>query len=643
MAKLLYYYTEKIVSQWLVLGMDIFVSAVSFLLAVIFRFNFELKYLDPDLFKYHFLLVVFCRILFFITRKTYTGIVRHTSLEDAKAIFQAVAMSTLSLLLIPYLPLGGAGRYFTIPASILTIDFFIVLVGLIAIRILIKSLYEWLLKRFKSDRESIIYGAGNLGIITKNTLLRDRKKNTRILCFIDDNPQKIGKSIEGIKVLSREDAIQKYFRDTELREEPVEVIFAIQSIKPGKKSEIVDVFLEMGITIKNIPPVSQWINGQLTASQIRNVRIEDLLNRDPIKLNNRYVMESVSRKRILVTGAAGSIGSEIVRQVLNLGPEEIILVDQAESALYDIETELLRLSGATGKNILVHIEVKSVVNETQMRRIFSRYKPQIVFHAAAYKHVPMMEKDPLTALGTNLYGTKVVADLASEFQSEKVVFISTDKAVNPTNVMGATKRLAEMYVQSLNTHHKNNTRFIVTRFGNVLGSNGSVIPLFKKQIESGGPVTVTHPDIIRYFMTIPEACQLVLEAGAMGKGGEIYVFDMGEPVRIFDLAKRMIKLSGFEPFSQIPIKISGLRSGEKLYEELLGSGENTVPTYHPKILIARVRSENYEALNKTLEDFRQEIEHSTSTRAVSFLKKLIPDYISNNSIFESLDPGPGHQ
>lgn len=637
MPKLLHHYTNKIVSQWLVLAMDIAVSAGAFLLAVIFRFNFDLTYFAPPLFKYHVFVVVLVNINFFLIFQTYRGIVRHTSLEDTKAIFYAIFLSTAVLLILNYFPLGYYDQYFNIPVSILIINFFIALVGLITIRLLIKGLFEGLMTTFKVTHKSIIYGAGNLGIITKSTLLKDRKKNAVILCFIDDNPQKIGKSIEGIKVLSRHEALQKYFSGTEFSDEKIEVIFAIQAVSIPEKGKIVDEFLEYGITLKHIPPVHQWINGQLSTNQIQSIKIEDLLNREPIKLNNRLIKESIQGKRILVTGAAGSIGSEIVRQIVSFSPAEIMLVDHSESALYDIETELTRLSDQSQNHVEVNIEVKNVVNESQMRKIFRKFRPEIVFHAAAYKHVPMMEKDPLSALSVNVYGTKVVADLASAFNVEKFVFISTDKAVNPTNVMGATKRLAEMYVQSLNTHHKNNTRFVVTRFGNVLGSNGSVIPLFKKQIESGGPVTVTHRDIIRFFMTIPEACQLVLEAGIMGKGGEIYVFDMGEPVKIFDLAKRMIKLSGFEPFKQIDIQISGLRSGEKLYEELLGLDENTIPTYHPKILIAKVKSEDFEFLNSSLLSFKSIMEHQSNLQIVSFLKKYVPNYISNNSEYETLD------
>lgn len=418
----------------------------------------------------------------------------------------------------------------------------------------------------------------------------------------------------------------------------MELIFAIHTITTVQKNEISEEFMDLGISLRVVPPVEKWINGQLSSSQIADISIEDLLERAPIQINNDNVKDYLHGKRILVTGAAGSIGSEIVRRVLAFQPEKLILVDQAESPLYDLESELTRMHACPEDKECLAIAVESVTNQTQMQRLFARFKPHVVFHAAAYKHVPMMEDNPLKALEVNVLGTRVVADLAVMHKTERFVFISTDKAVNPTNVMGASKRLAEIYVQSLNTNPRIKTRFITTRFGNVLGSNGSVIPLFKKQIAEGGPVTVTHPEIYRYFMTIPEACQLVLEAGTMGKGGEILVFDMGVPVKILDLAHKMIRLSGKEPNKQIEIKFTGLRPGEKLFEELLSDGESTLPTHHPKIMVARMREVlPYEEVKYEMEAVSMALPTLKAEEAVQFLKRMIPEYISQNSKYEELD------
>lgn len=634
MIKFLYKYNDKFVSKWLVLAMDIFIVIVSFFISTAIRFNFDLTYLDPSLFKYHVLWVVLVRTATFLFFQTFKGIIRHTSIEDAKLIFKASFFSAIELLLFNFLPDAGLAHFIHVPYSILFIDFFVVLVGLVSSRFLIKTVFESLSDSFKSKRKVMIFGAGRLGLVAKNTLLGDKRNNFQVLCFIDDNEQKIGKSIEGTKVISKEDAKQ-ILQNTSKNE--VELIFAIQSISPIRKSDLVDEFLEFDINIKIIPPVKQWINGQLSLNQIQQVSIEDLLERPSIQINNRLVKTFIEGKRVMITGAAGSIGSEIVRQILVFEPSELLLIDQAESPLYDLETELSRVKSNLKFKTKVLIEIRNITNEIQMRKVFIDFRPQVVFHAAAYKHVPLMESNPFKALEVNTFGTKTLADLSSEFQVEKFVFISTDKAVNPTNVMGASKRLAEMYVHSLNKSHSNETRFIVTRFGNVLGSNGSVIPLFKKQIEKGGPVTVTHPDIIRYFMTIPEACQLVLVAGTMGKGGEIYVFDMGIPVRILDLAVKMIKLSGFEPYTQIPIEFSGLRSGEKLYEELLGNEETTMATHHPKIMVARVKAGDIEEIRTSLNGIKNQINHLEPVEIVKFIKRMVPDFISNNSPFEELD------
>lgn len=640
MIDLLRKYTQKFVSRWLILLMDVVVSGVTFVLATLIRFNFDLTYFDVNLFKYHFLVVIAVRTLFFYLTKTYHGIVRHTSMEDASLIFRAVFSSTIVLILISVMASGSWGQYFRIPLTIMVIDFFILLFAMLFIRLTIKAGYDYLLRNSGSDsKKVIIYGAGLLGMIAKNTLLRNKSKNIEVLCFIDDNPNMVGKTIEGIKVLSRKDAMLIYLSNEKKKKE-IDVIFAIGAINISNKNEIIDEFLELGVSMKSIPPAEQWINGELSVNQIQNIKIEDLLDREQIRLNNSLIQDHIFGKRIFITGAAGSIGSEIVRQLIPFHPKELILIDQAESGLYDLETELKRIHSSKINGTEINVEVCNVTDETLVNHLFQHYKPEIVFHAAAYKHVPMMEKNPYNAFKVNVRGTKIVADFSSKYKVEKFVLISTDKAVNPTNVMGATKRMAEIYVQSLNSNEKNDTRYIVTRFGNVLGSNGSVIPLFKKQIESGGPVTVTHPDIIRFFMTIPEACQLVLEAGAMGKGGEIFVFDMGKPVKIAHLAKKMILLSGYEPNVDIKIEYTGLREGEKLYEELLGNGEIELQTHHSKIKIAKLQIYDYERINRELEQICKNLIYKSNMDIVSFLKQEIPEFLSNNSIYELLDDNP---
>ena len=631
-------YTDKFASKWLIFLVDLITCSITFTLAIFVHFDFELTYVEPHFYKYHLLFVLVVHAFFFMVFKSYEGIIRHTSTEDATLLLKVVSLSSIFIFFLSNFGCYNNIIYLCIPPRITIISYFITLFALIFSRFLAKGLYDSFFRNIKSASPIIIYGTGNLGRITKNSLLNDKTKRYKILCFIDDNHQKINKTIEGIRVLSRKDAIEKYITNPTSKEENLEVVFAIQKISPLAKAKIAEDFLTKGIVLKSIPPFNKWIKGELTTKQIQSIEIDELLERDPITINNRFVERFIKDKKVLVTGAAGSIGSELVRQLLRFSPKKIILVDQAESPLYDLESEILRTSNSE-KNVLpdTRVEVYDVTNEGLMEALFDEERPQVIFHAAAYKHVPLMEKSPYQAVRVNVLGTKILADLATKYGAEKFVMISTDKAVNPTNVMGASKRLAEMYVQALDSHHENTTRFIITRFGNVLGSNGSVIPLFKKQIENGGPVTVTHKDIIRYFMTIPEACQLVLEAGTMGKGGEVYVFDMDKPIKIYDLAKKMIQLSGLELNKDIEIKITGLRPGEKLFEELLNSNENTQPTYHNKIMIAKVVSEDYDLLNIAITNLESVIITMDSNSIVSNLKKLIPEYISNNSVFENLD------
>ena len=626
-------YSNRFLSRWLVLAIDVIITIFSFLVATSLRLNFRYEELHLDVFVYHFVFLLTIRFITFLYFKTYSGIIRHTSIEDAVLILKTIFTGTLVAAIISL-----TIRYFLqvetliyVPISILVIDFFICLFLLVSLRFMVKKFYESFINEFKPAVGVLIYGAGYSGLLTKNVIQNDRGINYQILGFIDDNDAKVGKTIEGIRVFNLAEALDKFVNTYE----GLQVIMAIKNINIHSKRKISDIFLDRGVVVKTLPPVDKWVGGEFAINQIHNVKIEDLLGRDEIQMNNKMISEEMNSKSILVTGAAGSIGSEIVRQLIAYFPSKIILVDQSESGLFDLEYELV---GRIPSNTEIVVKVADVSDINRMSYIFRTHKPSIVFHAAAYKHVPLMEKNPYEAVKVNILGTRILADLSAENSVDKFVMVSTDKAVNPTNVMGATKRFAEMYTQSMNQLEGMNTKFIATRFGNVLGSNGSVIPLFKKQIERGGPVTVTHPDITRYFMTIPEACELVLEAATMGEGGEVFAFDMGESVKIINLAKKMITLSGMRLDRDIEIKFTGLRPGEKLYEELLSTDENTLPTHHPKILIAKVNVPSYSYMDIQM-NLMQEVldEGGNNNDLVSKIKEVIPEYKSNNSIFEKLD------
>jgi len=625
-------YSNRFLSRWLVLVFDSLIVLFSFSIATLLRMNFQLSEIDFSIFASQLIFVLGLRLLAFLYFQSYAGIIRHTSIEDAILILKAVFAGSFGAVIVSAVIRNTLGfeHVFNLSASILIIDFFICLFWMVILRFFVKSFYESFINQFKPTIGVLIYGAGYTGMLTKNVFQTDRSTNYKILGFIDDNESKIGKTIEGIKVYSLPEVLDKFVGSNE----GLEVIMAINNMSAKSKRKISDIFLDRGVVVKALPPVDKWVEGEFAMNQIHNVKIEDLLGREVIQMNNKRIGEEISGKVILVTGAAGSIGSEIVRQLIAYFPAKLVLVDQAESALYDLEYEL---AGKVPTNVQLIVNVADVSDTRRVSKIFNNHQPDIIFHAAAYKHVPLMENNPYEAIKTNVIGTRILAELASELGVEKFVMVSTDKAVNPTNVMGATKRLAEMYTQSMNQLEGVKTKFIATRFGNVLGSNGSVIPLFKKQIERGGPVTVTHPEITRYFMTIPEACELVLEAATMGQGGEVFVFDMGESVKIIDLAKKMITLSGLRVDKDIEIRYTGLRPGEKLYEELLNNDENTLPTHHPKILIAEVNTPSYAYMEVATNDLNQLLSAGDNNAIVSKIKEIIPEYKSNNSVFETLD------
>lgn len=622
---------EKNVPRWMIFLIDIGICVFALMLAYLIRFDFvgiSAYNLNQEWEQLKWTIPVYLLIRggTFYFLKTYQGIIRFTSTEDAKRIVIAVIIGSVLLgLLSPIRALYFDG-YYLMPRPVIIIEFFIALFLLIVSRFSVKLLYLERKKKGKERKNVLIYGAGELGLILKRTLERDPGVQYNIVAFVDEDGNKVGKRMEGTPVQS------SHQLESILRKETIDqVIIGVLKPKRENKQRIVDTCLEHGVATFSVPPIERWINGELSSNQIRPVKIEDLLGRKEIKLSKDKIAAELKGKIVLITGAAGSIGSEIVRQVIPFNPKKIILLDQAESPLYDLSNELKLIQ----QGVAIELVIGDVAHEQRMRNVFKAYQPQYVFHAAAYKHVPLMEENPSEAVNTNVGGSKILADLAHAFSIEKFVMISTDKAVNPTNVMGATKRVAEMYCQSLNRQSK--TKYITTRFGNVLGSNGSVIPLFRRQISNGGPVTVTHPEVTRFFMTIPEACQLVLEAGNMGEGGEIFVFDMGDSVRIMDLAEKMIRLSGLELNKDIEIKITGLRPGEKLYEELLNNEENTLPTHHNQILIGKVRPYDFEAIKQSISELIHLYASQDNRTMVQQLKQLVPEFISNNSQFSELD------
>lgn len=633
---MVYKYLHKKISQkyapkWLVLGCDLLIVAVTFFLAYLIRFNFKLEF-DIHLLLSQIPYVLVAALVSFLAVRSHKGVVRFTGFKDIiNIIIGSNILATLLIISTYFSRKYNYDESFDIPGSIIYIHLLLNVAAIVGFKLVIKSLYNTLTNDYVPTKNVLIFGAGNSGMITYDAISKDPNNSYRVIGFIDDNESKVGKKINLLPVYN----LKRITRDFISKNAVEEVIVSIQKIDSPRLLQITGHLFDLGLHVKIVPPVQTWIDGDLSIGQIKKVNIEDLLGRDPICITNPALIDEYENKVILITGAAGSIGSEISRKISLYKYKKLILLDNGESALYDLQQEF-RQRG------LENIEaiIADVRNRSRIDQIFNLYKPKIVFHAAAYKHVPLMENNPFEAVNVNVTGTKNVVDVAIKHSTDKFVLISTDKAVNPTNVMGATKRAAELYVTCLK--EKGHTKFITTRFGNVLGSNGSVIPLFKKQIAKGGPLTVTHKDITRYFMTIPEACQLVLEAAAMGNGGEIFVFDMGEPVKIFNLATNMIVLSGLKYPDDIDIKITGLRPGEKIYEELLADGENTTKTYHEKIMIAKSRPIDNINVEKQIDKLTNFNSVTQPLEIVAVIKQLIPEYKSNNSTYEVLDHKQEH-
>lgn len=608
------------VPRWMLFLHDTSAVFLTFLFAYLLRYNLVYNDISWRLGIIHGLITLSVYTIFMLIFRSYAGLIRHTTLTDVSLVFVSTSSSAALLLLSSFFARAVTiNPVYIIPISIIFIHYVLVTVFLFFMRISVKMLFRFAKSEINTlIKRVLIYGAGEMGFVVKRLLLSDPRGGFGVYGFIDDNKQLQGKKINGILVYGPEiwssDFIVKHKIQT--------LILAIRQMPPSKKSEIIQKAIEYHLEILETPAIEKWLNGQLEVHQLHKVDLEDLLGRDPIKLDMNVLRKGLAWKTIMVTGAAGSIGSEIVRQLSRFMTHKIILIDQAETPTFHLENEMRKSYG----HVKFKTELADITNVEKMETIFRKYHPEIVFHAAAYKHVPLLEENPHEALRVNVGGTKVMIDLSVKYDVKKFVMISSDKSVNPTNIMGASKRVCEMLVQTKARKEGVKTQFVVTRFGNVLGSNGSVIPLFKKQIEEGGPITVTHPEITRYFMTIPEACQLVLEAGFMGKGGEIFVFDMGKPVKIVDLAINMIRLSGLEPNKDIKIKFTGLRPGEKLYEELLSNKEEVLSTKHEKIRIAKVEKNDYKSEVLMVITALKNPYGLSEEEVIEFFEVLVPEY-----------------
>lgn len=619
--------------RWLVLVFDIFILFFSILSTRILLLDLGMYFaIFQDLKEITWAGVILINILFFFIFKTYAGIIRHSSFIDGIKLFVAQSIACVSLFILNWYIEFQLGIKILLNTGIV-IYFTFSFVYLFIYRIFVKFVFDTFLSIQSSLKiRTIIYGSDANAIAIANALLIESPSRFKIIGFIDPYQNNTSKRILNLPIFNIPKRVSVLMRSMQAEA----LIIADNSISKQQKSQMVDDCLEFNYKVFISPMVTNWENSNEISKKIKKFEIQDLLDRKEIVLDKKGISEQLNQKVVLVTGAAGSIGSEIARQVIHFQPHKIILLDQAESPLHDLHLELNKING---KVQLIPI-LADIRRHGGMKKVFEEYRPNVVYHAAAYKHVPLMEENPKQAVFTNVLGTKILADLSCYFEVDSFVMVSTDKAVNPSNVMGASKRIAECYVRNLHQNREKigcKTKFITTRFGNVLGSNGSVVPLFTKQIQEGGPITITHPEIIRFFMTIPEACQLVLEAGTMGKGGEIFIFDMGEPVKIIDLAKKMIKLAGMIPYKDIDIQVVGLRPGEKLYEELLNDHSKTLPTYHQKIMIATENDNNVSFFEKEITNLLQLAKTGDESQIVQKMKQIVPEFLSKNSKYQSLD------
>ena len=614
--------------RWMVFLIDVCILFISLGIAfyILNRITVLPKFLPIE---WKYIIIIGTNILFMYVFKTFAGIIRHSTFIDIQKIFWSSFITVGCLLVLKYATFWLAKiKLFYTP--LLLLYFVISFTALLVFRLAVKQAFYFIkhVKASTQKKRIMILGISDHSVAMAGAILDNDNLPYELVGFLTKRNDSKYAKILGLKILTQDKFINKTKEQLGLEG----VLLLKERLTKEELDEWVNILLDKDLEILQAPVVEKFSNKKIEAS-IRNLQIEDLLDREPICIQNEEVMKRHFEKAVLVTGGAGSIGSEIVRQVAQFKPSLIVVLDQAETPLHEIQLEMEEKY----PSINFRFVLGDISNKHRLEPLFQKYNFSMVYHAAAYKHVPLIENNPHEAILVNIFGTKNLATLSSKYKINRFVMISTDKAVNPTNVMGASKRGAELLVQALQDVPGNTTKFITTRFGNVLGSNGSVIPHFKKQIEKGGPVTITHPDIVRYFMTIPEACELVLQAGTMGKGGEIFVFDMGEPVKIKDLAIKMIKLSGFEPEIDIKLKYTGLRPGEKLYEELLSDGTKNLPTPHEKIMVSMDPHMEFEEIESLANKITKAALRRDKIEVVKLLKKMVPEFISNNSVFEKLD------